>query len=410
MLRMNITQRYLIITAIFTLSTSLIWGVNVLFLLHSGLDIFQVFVLNSAYSIAAAFTEVPTGVLADTRGRRFSMAMGALILAVGTLVYVWAGQLEHGYGWFIAMSALCGLGYSFMSGSLEAWLVDALHFDGQGGQVDRVMARGVMMSNIAMLVGSVGGGLLGDFDLTVPYYLRVALLLVLFGVIARLMVETGFTHQAVTWRELPAAMRRTAADGLAFGWRNRSIRQMMWVGLIQGAFMMWAFYAWQPHLLKLWGEQAVWLAGLIAALNALAGFFGAVLVGQLAGRMTRRSTALVIGLSTQVLCAIILGVTASFWLATVALIVMMAAGGFMMPMRQAYLNSLIASDKRATVLSFDSLVGNLGATAGNPALGWIDRAYGTSAGYLVGGVLLALGIPMFARLRSFNDAEDFLKK
>jgi MFS family permease len=141
----------------------------------------------------------------------------------------------------------------------------------------------------------------------------------------------------------------------------------------------------------------------------LAGFLGAALVGQLATRVRRRSSALMIGLLLQVVCAIVLGVMDSFWFASAALILMMAAAGFMMPMRQAYLNSLIPSNKRATVLSFDSLVNNAGASAGSPALGWVDKSLGAQYGYLIGSVLLALGIPMMMRLRAYEDKEDFLQ-
>jgi MFS family permease len=407
---LNISNRYLIITTVFTLSASLIWGVNTLFLLDSGLDIFQVFIANAVYSAASAVFEVPTGVLADTRGRRFSLALGALVLAAGTMGYMFAGQMAHPLLWFVVMSVLIGLGYSFMSGSLEAWLVDALQFHGQGGQMDRVMARGVMANNVAMLVGSIGGGILGDISLSLPFAVRAGLLLILFGLVVKLVKEFGFTPQTVSWRELPQAMRRTGMDGMQFGWRHRSVRQLMMVAFVQGAFMLWGFYAWQPYLLKLWGEQAVWLSGLIAALNALAGFLGAALVGQLAYRMHRRSTALIVGLSLQALCSLMIGMTSSFYVATGALIVMMAATGFMAPMRQAYLNNLIPSNKRATVLSFDSLVSNAGATAGGPALGYVDRAFGTQYGYMIGAVLLAMGVPMFVRLRRFKDVADDLTR
>ena len=197
-MNLTISQRYLVITTIFTLSASLIWGVNVLFLLHYGLDIFQVFVLNAAFSIALAFCEVPTGVLADTRGRKFSLAIGALVLAGSTVGYVIAGRTAHPYFWFIVMSAALGLGFSFMSGSLEAWLVDALQFNGQGGDVDRVMAHGVMANNVAMLVGSVGGGVLGDIDLSIPYVVRVALLLILFAFVVKLVAGVFTLTRHVT--------------------------------------------------------------------------------------------------------------------------------------------------------------------------------------------------------------------
>src|ERR671914_119371 len=84
----RVVRTYLVITALFTLSASLIWGINTLFLLDAGLDIFEVFVANAAFTAAMALFEVPTGVVADTRGRRASFLLSESTLAIGTLAYV----------------------------------------------------------------------------------------------------------------------------------------------------------------------------------------------------------------------------------------------------------------------------------------------------------------------------------
>ena len=80
----RVIRGYLVINALFTLSASLIWGINTLFLLHAGLSIFEVFVANAAFTAAMALFEIPTGVVADTRGRRASFLLSELTLAVGT--------------------------------------------------------------------------------------------------------------------------------------------------------------------------------------------------------------------------------------------------------------------------------------------------------------------------------------
>ena len=64
----GIIRTYLGIAASTTLAQSLIWGVNTLFLLSVGLDIYQVMLVNAAYTVSQAFFEVPTGVVADTVG------------------------------------------------------------------------------------------------------------------------------------------------------------------------------------------------------------------------------------------------------------------------------------------------------------------------------------------------------
>ena len=68
----TIQRTYLVLTTVTTLATSFIWGVNTLFLLDAGLTNTEAFAANAFYAIGQVLFEVPTGVVADTRGRRFS--------------------------------------------------------------------------------------------------------------------------------------------------------------------------------------------------------------------------------------------------------------------------------------------------------------------------------------------------
>ena len=70
----------------------MIWGINTLFLLDAGLSSSQAFAANAAYTAGMVVFEVPTGVVADTRGRRASFLLGTLTLAAATVAYyaMWA--------------------------------------------------------------------------------------------------------------------------------------------------------------------------------------------------------------------------------------------------------------------------------------------------------------------------------
>jgi MFS family permease len=83
-----IVSAYLVISGVSTLSASVIWGVNTLFVLDAGLDIFGVFIANAASTAGMALFEIPTGVLADTSGRRRSFLLNPATLVLGTLRYV----------------------------------------------------------------------------------------------------------------------------------------------------------------------------------------------------------------------------------------------------------------------------------------------------------------------------------
>ena len=156
----GIIRTYLVVSGLFTLSASLIWGINTIFLLDAGLNIFEVFVANAAFTAAMALFEVPTGVVADTRGRRLSFLLSEVTLLVGTLGYVGVASIHGGVVLFSLAGVVLGLGYTFYSGAVEAWLVDALRATGYRDELDRVFARGSVVSGVAMLVGTVGGGLL----------------------------------------------------------------------------------------------------------------------------------------------------------------------------------------------------------------------------------------------------------
>ena len=130
----TVRRTYYVLTAGNTLAASLIWGINTIFLLDAGLTNFEAFAANAFYTAGMVLFEIPTGVVADSRGRRVSFLWGTVTLAVATVLYVLLWQLHAPFGWWAVVSVLLGLGFTFFSGATEAWLVDALtatEFDGQ---------------------------------------------------------------------------------------------------------------------------------------------------------------------------------------------------------------------------------------------------------------------------------------
>ena len=102
--------------------------------------------------------------------------------------------MEAPFWEWAVVSMLLGLGFTFFSGAVEAWLVDALHYAEYDGGLETVLGRGQMIGGIAMLGGSVAGGVIAQAtSLGVPFLLRVGVLLVMFGVAWRLMHDLGFT-------------------------------------------------------------------------------------------------------------------------------------------------------------------------------------------------------------------------
>ncbi|MET0853877.1 MAG: MFS transporter, partial [Microterricola sp.] len=166
----RIQRIYLGLTLGNTLAASFIWGVNTLFLLDAGLSSLEAFAANAFFTAGMVLFEVPTGVVADSWGRRTSFLLGTITLAVSTYLYYLMWQLHAPFWAWAVISVLLGLGFTFFSGAVEAWLVDALRFSGYEGGLEAVFGRGQIVAGVAMLVGSVAGGVIAQAtNLGVPF-------------------------------------------------------------------------------------------------------------------------------------------------------------------------------------------------------------------------------------------------
>ena len=402
----RVIRSYLILSGLFTLSASLIWGINTLFLLDAGLSIFEVFVANAAFTAAMALLEIPTGVVADTRGRRASFLLSEATLALGTLAYVGVAAIDGGLLLFCLAGVILGLGYTFYSGAVEAWVVDALKTTGYNHELDRVFARAATVSSVAMIIGTIGGGVLGQVDLALPYIARALLVLIAFGVGYKTMHDIGFTPRTVQFKGILGEMRKVASAGVTFGWRAPAVRLLVIESFVVMGFFSWAWYAWQPYFLELYKENAVWLSGVIASLFALAGIAGNALVPKVAKPGRRRTTILLAAGAVSSTAMVATGVIQSFWITVPVFLVAAVATGVMQPVRQTYLHSSIPTSERATLVSFDSLMGSLGSVGGQTGLGYLSQERSIPAGFVVGGLTTFLALPIFSRLRGLNQSAD----
>jgi MFS family permease len=405
----RIQRIYLSLQLLHTLAASFIWGINTLFLLDAGLTNTEAFAANAFFTAGLVLFEVPTGVTADIRGRRFSYLLGSLTLTIGTLVYLLLWRIEAPFwAWAIA-SAFLGLGFTFFSGAVEAWLVDALTATGFTGPLDPVLARGEIVQGMAMLSGAVAGGYVAQLtNLGVPYVLRAAALAAGFVAAFLVMRDVGFTPKAS--RGAIQEVRHVLSGAIEYGLRDSAIRWVMLASVFTDGVSIFAFYAMQPYLLQLYGDpHAYGISGLAAAVVGGAQIGGGLLVPRLARVFSRRTSVLLLSTlaSTMILAAI--GLLPDFR----AALLLLASWGLIystvMPVRQAFINGLIPSEQRATVLSFGSLMGSGGVVA-QPLLGRTADAWGYPASYLASAIVQACAVPLLWIARRQRAASDGIRE
>ena len=402
----TVRRTYYVLTAGNTLAASLIWGINTIFLLDAGLTNFQAFAANACYTAGMVLFEIPTGIVADRWGRRVSFLCGTLTLAASTALYVLLWQLRSPFSWWAVVSALLGLGFTFFSGATEAWLVDALTATRFEGQLESVFGRAQVVSGAMMLSGSVAGGYLAQLtNLGVPYVARAAILVGVFVLAFFAMHDIGFTPDR---EERPLTeMRQILGSSVEHGLKVPPVRAIMLAGMFSGGVGIYVFYALQPYLLDLWGNQRAYgIAGLVAAIGAGAQIIGGLLTPRVRRAFRRRTSALLILQVVSVLMLAVIGLIGNFWVVVAAMTLSSLAASASRPIRQAYLNGMIPSQQRATILSFDSLISSAGGIVAQPVLGKSADIWGYQVSYLLSAAGTAIALPFIATARKLKAPAD----
>jgi len=169
-----------------------------LFFLAQGLNFTQIAILEAIYNLTTLLGEIPTGYIGDRVGRRNSLLIGTVTIAV-TLFGI--GLSES----FLALAVLyvCwSAGYNFRSGSEDAWLYDTLTDDLSEDEFAHVRGRG---ESAALAVGAgaaIVGGYLGSIDLSYPWFVAAAV--------------TGFGAVVLLTLDEPETYKKTDTDDLSF--------------------------------------------------------------------------------------------------------------------------------------------------------------------------------------------------
>jgi MFS family permease len=394
----QIQRTYLALIFGNTLAASFIWGINTLFLLDAGLSNFEAFAANAFFTLGMVAFEIPTGVIADTVGRRMSYLLGTVTLSVSTFLYYLLWQIHAPFWEWAVVSVLLGLGFTFFSGAVEAWLVDALKFAKYKGNLENVFGRGQIAGGIAMLSGSVLGGVIAQLtSLGVPFIVRSVVLVVLFVGAYVFMKDLGFTPvKQTTVRAVKGIWNASLEHGL----KNPPVRYIMLAAPFTASVGFYAFYALQPYLLELWGDTSAYtVAGLAAALLAASQVAGGFAAPKIRNIFKRRTSALAATIIGTVLVLVAIGLVQNFWLAIILVAVWGLLFAAAQPIHSAYLNGMIPSKQRATVLSFNSLMGNVGGVFVQPALGRAADVYSYGTSFIAGAVIQLISLPFVLKSR-----------
>jgi MFS family permease len=370
--------------------TSAIW---ILYLQSRGFSLTQIGLAEAAFHLAPILLEIPSGSFADLVGRRWSLAIGALLIAISSALMFVAGSLP------LMMLALFlnGASYSFRSGADQAFLYDSL--GEQQGNYAGIFGK-LLGASYVIGAGTVWiGAALSDISYTWPFALAVGAGLAGVWLAVGLREPHGVAAASVT-RVSPLGHLREATTLL----RLKPVVAAMLV--FSGPYWAAGTVAFL-YLQAAFSERGLsnTVIGLVIGAALLVNAAGAALAGRIErfGGIRRQlvTLAMLSGLGVAGVAAGPVGIAVSAYL------VANLASGLVEPLLFAWFNRQMPSAQRATLLSIESWTFSMTMIVAFPLGGWAAETWGWGVLFAVcGGVKMALavGIELGSRLRQVRSA------
>ncbi|MDF2629535.1 MAG: transporter [Symbiobacteriaceae bacterium] len=396
---------YLIRQALGSLAGSIMFTTYALYYVQGlGLTPLQLVLVDTALEVACLLFEVPTGVVADSYGRRLSVITGTFVMAGAYLlegaIPFWGGAVT--FFWALVLAEVVrGIGWTFISGAEEAWVTDEVGADQVGelhlqvGQWERLMGLvgipiSVVLANVALHLPFLAGGVI---------YVGMGI----FGLMR--MGETTFVPRPRESASAFAGMRETLVEGIGAVRGRPLLMALLAATVIAGAASEGFDRLWEAHYLITFGLADLLPVtpatgfGILAVVSALLAIGVAAWARRYldltAEHRVRRTLLIAAGLRVGAL--VLFAAAPSIWMAVCGGLVYYLVGAIYHPAYRSWVNQQIDSGTRATVLSVVGQADALGQAAGGPVVGWVGTRFSLRAALMLAAVFLAPLVGLYAK-------------
>lgn len=369
-----------------------IMPILVLFFQENGLSMKEVLLLQAIFSIGIVLFEVPSGYFADVIGKRASLIAGCIIAFLGFSVY----SFSYGFWGFLIAELILGLGSSFISGADSALIYDSLLSVKKEGTFKKIAGRYDSIGNFSEGFASIVGGVLASmFFLRAPMYLETIIAFLAIPIAFSLVEPTKEKEEKREnpFRDILKIVKYSLHD-------HAEVKWLIIYSALTGAGTLTAVWFLQPYM-ESSGLPLVLFGIVWAAFQFSTGFFS--LSAEKYESTLGRKKALVSIIVLIALAYVLMGTFNSIF-AIAFIFLFYFARGVSGPIYKDYINKIIESRIRATVLSVKNLVGRLIFSIIGPIIGWLSDTYTLRTALIVAGVTyLILGVVTLLFLKK-NDA------
>jgi len=355
-----------------------------LLLTARGLTLVQISLLESVVIGMIFLMEVPTGVLADKVGRKWSIATATFLLMCAEFLFIFARD----FGWYIVISLFTGTAFAFASGAVEAMVYDSLPEEGRDHAMKRAMGRVNSMGQIAFFISPIIGAII--IDDASPEKFIPAIALTVLALFIGLMVSFTLREPSNDWDVEKQSALSLFRDGISLLVNNQRLRRLTLIIIFTVPFtgtLVTTLAA--PYLVQ--NAVSPFVVGIVMSVGHLLGAFAqhyAYKIEEWLGQQTAIAVLILLPGMMYWILALVAGPV----LTVLVVIFMYGTNDMKAPLFSAYQNELIASKNRATVLSLINMFVSLFVAIGAPIYATLAQQSLVLAFVVMGGVIMIAGV------------------
>lgn len=336
-LKKNIIKNYIFTFISSVAVTDAIW---MLFLAHRGMSLVQIGLLESVFHITGMTMEIPTGIIADRFGRKTSRVLGRMMGMLSTALML----SSHSF-WGFAVAFVCtALGYNLESGAGDALVYDTLVEMNETPRYMKIKGIQEACFQSAKIISLVIGGWLATFNYELGY--SISLAINALAVISALTFKEPFREK----KSKQSSLMTHIKDSIKVISTNHQILNYV-IFLESFSVFHTTLYFYSQNYFKSLGISEAWI-GIILALASMAG----IVFSTKAHWFEKKFGRLKIIQASTIATLAVLFCLAFLPLKPLYFVVLACIDGLLFVSFSDYINQLIPSQHRATLLSFQAMV------------------------------------------------------
>ena len=388
--KLSAYKTYLLFSAITAMCFSLVTTVMIVYhieIVH--LNPLQLILVGTTLELACFIFEIPTGIVADVYSRKLSIVIGGVLTGVG---FILEGSISS-FIFVLVAQIVWGLGSTFISGSLEAWIAE----EEKNKDLDEIYIKGAQAGQIGAFIGIVLSTVIANFSVRLPIIVSGVLFIILALFLWLYMPENNFKPSVPGDLNTFKKMVYTFKSGLKFVKSKSIIMILLAVTLFYGLSsegydrLSNAHFLQDTTLPKLGNLSSVTWFGIFGILGMILSFIVMHFMAKnLKNEDNRKNGKLLLCINILYISSmLIFALTRNF---SLMLIAYLATNTFRIinePIFSAWLNGHIDDNSRATVLSINGQMNSLGQILGGPIIGIIATNISVSIGIVCNSLLVA---------------------